>query len=98
MISLKKHLLVSKNPENWDKFMVGDSTGTHLKFIDYNNETLSKIVVGRSNAEWSTSNIRIGDSPEVYHTSENVSLADKPLSNLLREVVEPDSVNLFDSN
>ena len=59
--------------------MVGDSTGTHLKFIDYNNETLSKIVVGRSNAEWSTSNIRIGDSPEVHHTSENVSWQINPL-------------------
>ena len=98
MISLKKTSLVSKNPENWDKFMVGDSTGTHLKFIDYNNETLSKIVVGRSNAEWSTSNIRIGDSPEVYHTSENVSWQINLSPTYWGEVVEPDSANLFDSN
>ena len=98
MISLKKTSLVSKNPENWDKFMVGDSTGTHLKFIDYNNEMLSKIVVGRSNAEWSTSNIRIGDSPEVYHTSENVSWQINPSPSYWGEVVEPDSANLFDSN
>ena len=71
--------------------MVGDSTGTHLKFLDYNKNTLAQITVGRSNAEWSTSNIRINDEPEVYHSSENVSWQINPSPNHWGEVVEPDS-------
>ena len=98
ILTLKKTSLVSKNPDNWDKFMVGDSTGTHLKFIDYNSETLAKIVVGRSNAEWSTSNVRIANDPEVYHTSENISWQINPSPTYWGEVVKPDSANLFDSN
>ena len=54
-------------------FMVGDSTGTHLKLLDHDQQALGKITVGRSNAEWSSSNIRIGDQPEVYHSSENIT-------------------------
>ena len=53
--------------------MVGDSTGTHLSFFDYNGLLLSNIIVGRSNAEWASSNVRIGDKVEVYQTNENVS-------------------------
>ena len=53
--------------------MVGDSTGTHLNFLDYNGELLGNIIVGRSNAEWSSNNVRIEDGVEVYQTNENVS-------------------------
>ena len=91
LLNLKRTSLVSKNPSKWDKFMVGDSTGTHLKFYDYNKNTLAQITVGRSNAEWSTSNIRINDEPEVYHSSENVSWQINPSPTYWGEVVEPDS-------
>jgi len=73
LLSLKRTSLVSKNASKWDKFMVGDSTGTHLDFLDYNGEYLGSIIVGRSNAEWSSSNVRIEDEVEVYQTNENVS-------------------------
>ena len=73
LLSLKRTSLVSKNPSKWDKFMVGDSTGTHLNFLDYNGGTLGNIIVGRSNAEWSSNNVRIEDGVEVYQTNENVS-------------------------
>ena len=73
LLSLNRTSLVSKNSSKWDKFMVGDSTGTHLSFIDYNGLLLSNIIVGRSNAEWASSNVRIGDKVEVYQTNENVS-------------------------
>ena len=53
--------------------MVGDSTGTRLDFLDYNGEYLGSIIVGRSNAEWSSSNVRIEDEVEVYQTNDNVS-------------------------
>ena len=91
ILALKKTSLVSTNPSKWDKFMVGDSTGTHLKFYDYDKNTLAQITVGRSNAEWSTSNIRINDEPEVYHSSENVSWQINPSPSHWGEVVEPDS-------
>ena len=32
IITLEKGSLVSKNQKNWDKYMVGDTTGTHLVF------------------------------------------------------------------
>ena len=73
ILDLKRTTLISRNSSKWDKFMVGDSTGTHLIFLDYNNESIGKIIVGRSNAEWSSSNIRIGDAIEVYQSNENIS-------------------------
>ena len=51
------------------------------------------MVVGRSNAEWSPSNIRIGDKPEVYHTSENVSWQINPSPTYWGEVVQADSIS-----
>ena len=93
ILSLKRTSLVSTNPNKWDKFMVGDSTGPHLKFYDYNKNTLAQITVGRSNAEWSTSNIRINDQPEVYHSSENVSWQINPSFSYWGEVIKPDSTN-----
>ena len=69
MLNLEKTSLVSKNPSNWHKFMVDDSSGAKLKFLDFESKVLSEVVVGRSNAEWSSSNIRIGDVPEVYPVS-----------------------------
>ena len=72
VLKSKRTSLVSKNKNNWDKFNVGDSTGTHLSLKDHNDEELSKITVGSSNAEWSSSNVRVGDEIEVYQTNENI--------------------------
>lgn len=52
---------------------MGDSTGTHLVLKDYNSEPIANAVVGRSNAEWSSSNIRFGEETDVYQTSENIT-------------------------
>ena len=73
VLNVKRTSMVSKNKNNWDKFNVGDSTGTHLIIRDYNKEVLSKIIVGSSNSEWSSSNIRVNDEIEVYQTNENIS-------------------------
>jgi hypothetical protein len=72
VINVKRTSLVSKNAEKWDKFNVGDSTGTHLVLKDYNSEPIANAVVGRSSADWSASNIRIGKEVEVYQTNENI--------------------------
>ncbi len=73
ILDLKRTSLISKNPDKWDKFMVGDSTGTYLQLLDISGGTLGTIIVGRSNADWSTSNMRVGDEVEVFQTSENIS-------------------------
>ena len=65
--------MVSKNKNNWDKFNVGDSTGTNLVLRDFNKNILSRIIVGSSKSEWSSSNIRVNDEVEVYQTNENIS-------------------------
>jgi len=93
MLTLEKTSLVSKNPDNWKKFMVDDSSGAKLRFLDYENNVLSEVTIGRSNAEWSSSNIRIGGNPEVYHTSENVSWQINPSPTYWGEVVQADSVS-----
>ena len=38
VLKSKRTSLVSKNKNNWDKFNVGDSTGTHLSLKDHNDE------------------------------------------------------------
>jgi hypothetical protein len=73
VLKVKRTSMVSKNKNNWDKFNVGDSSGTILVLSDHNNEKLSKVIVGSSKAEWSSSNIRINDEVAVYQTNENIS-------------------------
>jgi len=90
--------LVSKNPENWKKFMVDDSSGSKLRFFDYENNVLSEVTIGRSNAEWSSSNIRVGDGPEVYHTNENVSWQINPSPTYWGEIIKDDSTSLETDN
>jgi len=70
---LKRASLVSMSQAKWDKFNVGDSTGTLLVLKDHNSEYLGRITVGRSGAEWSASNIRVGDEVEVYQTNDNIA-------------------------
>ena len=96
ILDLKRTTLISRNSSKWDKFMVGDSTGTHLIFLDYNNESIGKIIVGRSNAEWSSSNIRIGDAIEVYQSNENISWQLNTSPTHWGEVPEPLSADSLD--
>jgi hypothetical protein len=73
VLKVTRTSLVSRNQAKWDKFNVGDSTGTLLVLKDHNSESLGRITVGRSGAEWSASNIRVGDEVEVYQTNENIA-------------------------
>ncbi|MDB9884089.1 DUF4340 domain-containing protein [Candidatus Marinimicrobia bacterium] len=73
VLNVKRTSMVSKNKNNWDKFNVGDSTGTNLVLRDFNKNILSRIIVGSSKSEWSSSNIRVNDEVEVYQTNENIS-------------------------
>lgn len=93
VLKVKRTSMVSKNKNNWDKFNVGDSTGTNLVLRDYNNEILSKIIVGSSKAEWSSSNIRINDEVEVYQTNENISWQLNTSLTYWGEVPKPDTTS-----
>ena len=89
VLKVRRNSLVSKNQNNWDKFNVGDSSGTHLVLKDHNGEHLSKITVGSSKAEWSSSNIRVGDEIDVYQTNENISWQLNTSPTYWGEVPEP---------
>ena len=91
VLKVKRTSMVSKNKNNWDKFNVGDSTGTNLVLRDHNNEILSNIIVGSSKAEWSSSNIRINDEVEVYQTNENISWQLNTSPTYWGEVPKPDT-------
>ena len=93
VLKVKRTSMVSKNKNNWDKFNVGDSTGTNLVLRDHNNEILSKIIVGSSKAEWSSSNIRINDEVEVYQTNENISWQLNTSLTYWGEVPKPDTTS-----
>ena len=73
VLKVKRTSMVSKNKNNWDKFNVGDSTGTQLVLSDQNKKLLGKIIVGSSKSEWSLSNVRFNNEIEVYQTNENIS-------------------------
>ena len=91
VLKVKRTSMVSKNKNNWDKFNVGDSTGTNLVLRDHNNEILSNIIVGSSKAEWSSSNIRINDEVEVYQTNEDISWQLNTSPTYWGEVPKPDT-------
>ena len=71
VVSLEKEILISKNPEKWDKFNVDDSTGKRFSFMDENEKNLGEFVIGQGQ-DYSRNFIRIGDNPEVYRTNTNV--------------------------
>jgi len=73
LLTVKRTSLVSNNQSKWDKFNVGDSTGIHLNLKDHNGESLGLLTIGKSNSEWASSNIRIGEEIEVYQTNDNIT-------------------------
>jgi len=72
VLSVNRETMVSKNPENWSKFSVDDSTGTHLALIDASGNTMAYYVFGRSKSDWSHNYVRIEEDPAVYLTDTNV--------------------------
>ena len=63
---------VSKNPENWSKYSVDDSTGTHLALIDLDGNTIEYAVFGRSKSDYARNYVRTHKDPQVYLTNENI--------------------------
>jgi len=72
VLNLSLETIMTQKEENWGTFNIGDSTGTHLALIDFNGNTLSYFVFGRSNSDYSRCYVRKSNSSNVYLASENV--------------------------
>ncbi len=72
VLTVNRETMVSNNPDNWPKFSVDDSSGTHLALIDASGSTIAYYVFGRSKSDWSHNYVRIEDDTAVYLTNNNV--------------------------
>ena len=63
---------ISKNPANWSKYSVDDSTGTHLFLYDSGDKELSHLVLGRTKTNFGKNTIRMEENPQVYLTDKNI--------------------------
>ena len=72
ILNLELETTMTEKEEKWGAFNIGDSTGTHLALIDYNGNTLSYFVFGRSNSDYARCYVRTSNSSNVYLASENV--------------------------
>ena len=57
---------------NYGKYSLDDSTGTHLALINSKDETVGYYIFGRSKSDYSRSYVRVGDDPKVYLADQNV--------------------------
>mgnify|MGYP006085520591 CR=1 FL=1 len=72
VLNLQLQTIMTKKEEKWDTFNVGDSTGTHLALIDFNDKTVAYFVFGRSNSDFSRCYVRESGTPTVYLADDNV--------------------------
>lgn len=72
VLGVKKETMVSRNPRNWEKYSVDDSTGTHIRLRDAGGEEMTHAVFGRSSSDWSHNYVRTTGSDEVFLTNESV--------------------------
>ena len=63
---------ISKNPDNWSKYSVSDSTGTHLFLYNSNDKELGHYIFGRTKTNFGKNTIRMEDDPNVYLTDKNI--------------------------
>lgn len=70
--AVSKETLMTQKSENWGKYSVDDSAGTHVKVYDGSDALVTHAVFGRSASDWSRNYVRLGDAPEVYLTNRSV--------------------------
>ena len=61
IFKLESETIMTTNPEKWIKYNIDDNLGTHLTFIDFNNNTLGIFVFGRSSSDFSRCYIRFNE-------------------------------------
>ena len=65
-------MIMSKNPEKWEKFGVTDSLGKIVKLFDENGTLLSSVIFSNKGQDYSHNFYRLASENEVYRTSENI--------------------------
>ena len=73
VLKVNRGTIISENQDNYGKYSVDDSTGTHLAVIDSKGETIGYYVFGRSNSDYSRSYVLVGSDPKVYLADQNVT-------------------------
>jgi len=73
VLKVNRGTIISENQNNYEKYSVDDSTGTHLAVIDSKGETIGYYVFGRSNSDYSRSYVLVGSDPKVYLADQNVT-------------------------
>ena len=65
-------MVMSKNPEKWEKFGVTDSLGKTVNLFDENGMLLSSVIFSNKGQDYSHNFYRIDSENEVYRTTENI--------------------------
>ena len=65
-------MIMSKNPEKWEKFGVDDSLGRHIKIFDRNDNLILHYIFGNSGSDFQHNYVRENLSNDVYRTDDNV--------------------------
>lgn len=72
VLKVSRETLMTQKADNWAKYAVDDSAGTHVKVYDAKGELLTHAVFGRSSTDWARNYVRIGAGPEVYLTDRSI--------------------------
>ena len=65
-------MVMSKNPEKWEKFGVTDSSGKTVNLFDESGTLLSSVIFSNKGQDYSHNFYRINSENEVYRTTENI--------------------------
>ena len=65
-------MVMSKNPEKWEKFGVTDSLGKTVNLFGENGTLLSSVIFSNKGQDYSHNFYRVVSENEVYRTTENI--------------------------
>ena len=72
VLSVKKDVIISRNPENWSTFGVTDSLGRHLSFFDKSDNMIGSFIFGNEGQDYQHNYIRSLEEDDVFRTNDNV--------------------------
>ncbi len=91
VLEVKKETMISRNPDNWAKYSIDDTSGTHIKLLDTNGSEMAYAVFGRSSRDWSHNYVRTKDEEEVFLTNQSVIHLLYPRASYWGEKPKPDT-------
>ena len=72
VISGSYDMVMSKNPNKWEKFGVTDSTGKKISLFDKNNNLIESVIFSNKGQDYAHNFYRNVDDDEIYRTTENL--------------------------